>query len=184
MGEPKIEPLWKDTQGSAYEPHRADDPRGAAIFGAPSRSRPYRSALIVAAAIAGAALMVIAVDAFREWRVRVAIEQTTRASQDALQRINAENEQAKRDAQAREAMRQANLERQEAARLQVIAQRQRADEAAQRAALEAADRKEKAWAKFYRKPTACNDAVTLECANANIRAKRAFEDKYARGELP
>jgi hypothetical protein len=183
MGEPRIEPLWKDTQGSAYEPHRADDPRGAALFGAPTRSSHYRSALIVAAAIAGAALVVIAVDAFREWRARVAIEQITRANQDVLRQINAQTQQAQRDAQAREAARQATLEKQEAARLQAIAQRQRADEAAQRAALEKADRKEKAWAKFYRKPAACNDAVTLECANANIRAKRAFEDKYARGEL-
>jgi multidrug efflux pump subunit AcrA (membrane-fusion protein) len=183
MGESTFEPLWKDTQGSAYEPHRADDPRGAALFGAPARSSRYHSALIVAAAIAGAALMVIAVDAFREWRVRVAIEQMTRASQDALRQINAQNEQAQRDAQAREAMRQANLEKQEAARLRAIAQRQQADEAVKRAALEEADRKEKAWAKFYRKPAACNDAVTLECANAHIRAKRAFEDKYARGEL-
>jgi hypothetical protein len=183
MAEPTFEPLWKDTQGAAYEPHRAQDPRGSLIFGAPARSSPHRLALIVAAAIAGAAIMVIAVDAYREWRVRVAIEETVRANQEALRQANAQAQQAQRDADAREAMRQANLERQEAARLQAIAQRQRADEAATRAALEAADRKEKAWAKFYRKPAACNDAVTLQCANAHIRAKRAFEDKYARGEL-
>jgi len=45
------------------------------------------------------------------------------------------------------------------------------------------DRKERAWTRYYRKPAICNDAATVECANAFIRAKRTFEEKYPRGEL-
>jgi hypothetical protein len=54
-------------------------------------------------------------------------------------------------------------------------------------ALEAADRKERAWNKYYKKPATCegnpsNEAMT-ECANHYIRAKRQFEEAYAAGKL-
>lgn len=38
-----------------------------------------------------------------------------------------------------------------------------------------------AWAKFYQVPPKCVGAGTMECANAYIRARRAFEAKYGAG---
>jgi len=56
-----------------------------------------------------------------------------------------------------------------------------------RAAQHAAERKERAWALFYKKPAACDDsppkASLVECANHFIRAKREFEQIYAAGKL-
>ena len=50
----------------------------------------------------------------------------------------------------------------------------------------AAERKERAWAQFYKRPAACDDsppkASMVECANHFIRAKREFEQSYADGK--
>jgi hypothetical protein len=55
------------------------------------------------------------------------------------------------------------------------------------AAVEAAARRERAWAKYYKKPTQCegnpNNETMVECANHHIRAKRQFEEAYAAGKL-
>jgi type IV secretory pathway VirB10-like protein len=57
---------------------------------------------------------------------------------------------------------------------------------AQRAAQQAVERKERAWAMFYVKPPACDDnptkATMVECANHFIRARREFELLYAAGK--
>ena len=54
-------------------------------------------------------------------------------------------------------------------------------------AAEAAARKERAWAKFYKKPAQCegnpNNDTMVECANHFIRAKRQFDEAYAAGRL-
>lgn len=56
----------------------------------------------------------------------------------------------------------------------------------QRAAQQAAERKDRAWAMFYVKPPACDDNPTkttmVECANHFIRARREFEVRYATGK--
>jgi len=58
---------------------------------------------------------------------------------------------------------------------------------AQQAALQAIERKERAWALFYKKPAACDEippkASMVECANHFIRAKREFEQLYEAGKL-
>jgi hypothetical protein len=60
------------------------------------------------------------------------------------------------------------------------------DKAGGSEALEAAARKERAWAKFYKKPPQCdgnpNNETMTECANHYIRAKRRFEEAYAAGK--
>lgn len=54
-------------------------------------------------------------------------------------------------------------------------------------ALQAAARKERAWAKYYKKPPQCdgnpNSDTMMACANQFIRAKREFEEAYAAGKL-
>jgi len=49
------------------------------------------------------------------------------------------------------------------------------------------ERKERAWAKQYKKPPQCEDPsagdLLVECANHFIRARREFEQAYATGKL-
>lgn len=47
-------------------------------------------------------------------------------------------------------------------------------------------RKEDAWSRFYKKPAQCDKAdgqAFMDCANGHIRAKRQFEEQYAKGAL-
>ena len=150
----------------------------------PSRnSRGYSSLTIALAMVAVAALLLAVLAWIVRSRTEAAAERTLRSVPNALEQSQLEGQQLQREAVDREATRQARLQQQEAKRRQAIADQQRAEEEAQRAEAEAVDRKAKAWEKFYRKPAACNDATTMECANAYIRAKRVFEEKYGRGEL-
>lgn len=131
------------------------------------------------AAIGGAAVVWIAGTLFVQWRAQVAAEQIMRVGQDALQRAQAQAQQQQREAVER----QAKNEAKEAQRLQVLAEQQRGAAEARLAAQQAEERKAKAWARFFRPSPACADAATTECANEFIRAKRSFEEKYARGAL-
>jgi hypothetical protein len=55
-----------------------------------------------------------------------------------------------------------------------------------RAGRQAAERKARDWARFYKKPTQCDDNpnrdVMIECANHYIRAKRQFDETYGAGK--
>jgi hypothetical protein len=59
-------------------------------------------------------------------------------------------------------------------------------DATQRAAQQAAERKERAWARYYQKPPQCDENPTkadlVECANHYIRARRQFEASYGAGK--
>lgn len=59
-------------------------------------------------------------------------------------------------------------------------------EAALRAAYRAAERKDRAWAEFYKKPALCDEYtsrdVMVECANQYIRARSQFEETYGTGK--
>ena len=87
------------------------------------------------------------------------------AAQQAMSRVKAD--QAERERQVRE---RADGERAAAAQ-------RREDEA----------RRERAWAKYYTKPSRCDNAPSdetlVQCANEYIRAKRAFEAEYAAGKI-
>ncbi len=49
------------------------------------------------------------------------------------------------------------------------------------------ERKQRAWARYYKKPPYCVDNPTsdtlIDCANHYIRARRQFEEAYAAGKL-
>jgi hypothetical protein len=173
---------WQDTQAAPRDIEHLPARRDSTPVGPPDRARSFPLALILAVVV-GIAVASISVHAYLDWRARVALEETVRANTEAARQARLKAEQQQREEAARQQLRQAELDQQEALRLQAIRDRQSADEAARKAVTAEADRKEKAWAKFYRKPASCNDAATLECANGYIRAKRAFEEKYARGEL-
>ena len=70
---------------------------------------------------------------------------------------------------------------------QLRADQQKASGGGGSEAVEAAARKERAWAKYYKKPPQCDgnqsSDTMVECANHFIRAKRQFEEAYAAGKL-
>lgn len=175
---------WRDRDRRATElegsaPLRPWQPSGS--FGQWQRQNPL---LVIVLGIAlGTVVGWIAIAGFAQWRAQTALEQMMRTQQEAARRGQLEMQRASLEATERERRRQALLEQQEASRVQAIRERELARQEATHAAANAAARKERAWAKFYRKPSGCEDAATIECANGFIRAKRAFEEKYARGEL-
>ncbi len=63
----------------------------------------------------------------------------------------------------------------------------RASLLAAQAEQEAAQRKEAAWQAFFKPKAVCNSPpdwdTQVECGNAHIRAKKAFEEKWERGDL-
>lgn len=66
------------------------------------------------------------------------------------------------------------------------AEAQRVEELLKRQLSNEIVRKETAWSRFYRKPAECDKAegqAFMDCANGYIRAKRQFEDQYAKGVL-
>lgn len=150
-----------------------------------NRSQRMHPATVATLWIIGVILVLAIAGSVMQWRARAAVENVMRLGQEAALRAQAQGqaEQARRDEVARQEHQQARYQQQEAMRVQDIVQRQRGEDDARRAAGDAVDRKAKAWAKFYRKPSACDDAATMECANAFIRAKRVFEEKFAQGEI-
>jgi hypothetical protein len=114
------------------------------------------------------------------WSARSATEASARATATEIDRIARENQQQLEATQQAAAERQRQADAEERARADKIREQQRLAEESQRAAVGDAERKEKAWAAYYRKPPNCADAATLECANHYIRARRAFEAQYAR----
>jgi hypothetical protein len=53
--------------------------------------------------------------------------------------------------------------------------------------LTALERKQRAWARYYKKPPHCDNNPSsdslVDCANHFIRARRQFEEDYAAGKL-
>lgn len=163
-----------------YKKEQKAKARRARAADRPPRFTPLRIALgLVAAAtlaFAGLGWMVHS-------RSEAAAEVKLRSQPNVLQETQTEAKKLQTEAEGREAARKAQTQQQDAQRAQTITAQQQAEEEARRLEAEAVDRKAKAWEKFYRKPAVCNDANTMDCANAYIRAKRSFEEKYARGEL-
>lgn len=138
---------------------------------------------VVALTLIGVVLIYAIGVSFVEWRTQRTIEHARRATQQMQRDLQAQNEEMQREAADRQERRAADARGREAERLRVLAERDAAADAGRRAAIEEAARKERAWAKFYKTPTHCDQAATVECANGFIRAKRTFEEKYSRGEL-
>ncbi|HQR71314.1 MAG TPA: hypothetical protein PLE54_11960 [Burkholderiaceae bacterium] len=73
------------------------------------------------------------------------------------------------------------------AQLEATAARLRAETAAASAEQQAAARKDAAWQAFFEPKKVCDNPpdsdTQVECGNAYMRAKREFEDRWARGEI-
>jgi hypothetical protein len=118
-----------------------------------------------------------------QWRAEAAAKHILHSAQEAAAQLQAQVLRAQQEAAARQASRKADLRHREALRLQAIGEYRRAEDEQLRATRTKAERKEHAWARFYRRPPMCEAAATIECANDYIRAKRTFEERYARNQL-
>ena len=187
--------VWSDTVRRETTPEQDEPARPAAPPASPTpRARGGRNGrngrngrmqfgVVIALAVAGLVLVWIVVVTFVQWRAQSAAQETLRLSQEAQRQAQAQIEQMQREALARQAQLEAEQTRQEEKRIQAFNEQQRAADAARRAEAAAVDQREKAWARFYRPPPHCETAATMECTNRYIRAKRLFDEKYAKGEL-
>jgi Flp pilus assembly protein TadG len=112
----------------------------------------------------------------RAWMAQAAIEQITQQANKVL----IQQHQAAQAARDRAIADKAEQER---AAAYAAAARQRA----QTAATEAAVRRERAWAKYYKRPALCDNQPSnetmMKCANEYIRAKRQCDLDYESGKL-
>jgi hypothetical protein len=105
---------------------------------------------------------------FVEWRAQRAFEHIRQASQQTERNAQIRTEQIQREAADRQERRAADARAGEADRMRLIAEREAAADSVRRAVVEEATRKERAWAKFYKKPSHCDQAATVECANVSF----------------
>jgi type IV secretory pathway VirB10-like protein len=98
----------------------------------------------------------------------------------------ARKQRAEQERAEKEAVRAANQKRESEQRgSEQRAEQQRAPEAAMPLEDEKT-RKERAWAKFYKRPAHCDDPASdhaIQCANDFIRAQRQFHEAYSTGKL-
>lgn len=178
--------VWSDTVRRETTPEEEESSRPDAPVAVRARGGRHgrmQVGVVVALAVAGLVLVWIVIVTFVQWRAQAAAQETLRLSQEAQRQAQVQIEQMQREALARQAQLEAEQTRQEEKRIQAFTEEQRAADAARRAEADAADRREKAWARFYRPPPHCETAATMECTNRYIRAKRLFDEKYAKGEI-
>ncbi len=111
----------------------------------------------------------------------------THASRNILestQRQSAAVTERARSQQAESARQAAVAKR---AQLEAKAAQLRTETAEAQAEQQAAARKEAAWQAYFKPKKACDNPsdwdTQVECGNAHMRAKRDFEDRWARGEI-
>lgn len=123
----------------------------------------------------------------RHFYLRAQLEAAGRAFQQMQADMERQNAERRARMQAEQRERQRLQEAAKQAQLEADAARMRADAEAARAEQEAAARKAAAWAAFYRPAKKCDNPsdwdTQVECGNAHIRAQREFEARWARGEL-
>jgi hypothetical protein len=99
-----------------------------------------------------------------------------------LQQAAYEMEKAAKQADLQLRQQRADHEAIEEQRRQNIATQQRAESQARQQAIDAKNKKDAAWAKFYKRPTECDNNPNTEtftrCANESIKARTTFEATY------
>jgi E3 ubiquitin-protein ligase DOA10 len=141
---------------------------------------------ITLAVMVGSVIAYFLIEAVERWRISQALQEMNRQSvammknaQEEMSWRMAEERRLKMAAILEEQARKAEQDRANAERLRIEVQRKKE-------AIAAEEAKELAWKKFYTKPAHCDVAVgstLVECGNQYIRAKREFEQKYAKGSL-
>ena len=112
----------------------------------------------------------------RAWLAQQAIEQIGQQAKKMLIQQQQAN-QAARDKRLAE----------QAERDRIAAEQAAGRQQARSAASDAAIRRERAWAKYYKRSPMCDNQPSNEtmvkCANEHIRAKRQFDEDYDAGKL-
>jgi len=140
-------------------------------------SEPRRSIvgpLVVMACVVVAALTFMA-DRHRENAMTSPQSQAAKRARET-QQVDAE---ATSESARRQQERLSAFQQQEARRLQEIAAQRERESSASAMAAQAEERRQTAWAKFYRPSPKCEGSGTVECANEFIRARRKFEAQYS-----
>jgi hypothetical protein len=109
---------------------------------------------------------------FAAGQLALKLEKQSAQVRAETQRI--ENERALRQARVEAQVREQMMVEARAIQLQSEWRRQRIDED---------ERKRQAWARYFQPDVHCNEVFDVECANASIRARRAFETDYAAGRV-
>ena len=144
---------------------------------------PLSEPLKIALLAGGALLLLFVLAALVVWsNHRAAVSAAARAAQQAIELHERDNRERAEAAQRAQAEQQRAAEQQTQARLERVRDEQRRADEAQKAASDEAERKQRAWEATYRKPPGCTDMATLECSNHYIRARRAFEERYVKGQ--
>jgi ABC-type multidrug transport system fused ATPase/permease subunit len=121
----------------------------------------------------------------RAWLAQQALREIQRGAVEAAERMKRRQAETLRRMQTEQLKRAEAAERLKEAERQRLASEERAQEMVRKANIDAANAREAAWSRYYVKPKRCenpaSNEVLVECANEHIRAKRAFEKKYADG---
>jgi hypothetical protein len=116
-----------------------------------------------------------------QWRSRVVLVTATAAANREAERAAEEASREDRAAVEHEATRRQQLQAQDEARRRELDERRQAEEVALNATRADEQARQRAWTEFYRPAPGCKDATTVECANAFIRARQAFDKRYPAG---
>jgi hypothetical protein len=116
--------------------------------------------------------------------MKPAVTSATRDMTSNMQRQSAAAAERAKAQRADAAQQAAETQR---AQMEAAASQLRAETAAALAEQQEAARKAAAWSAFFKPRKDCDNPkdwdTQVECGNAHIRAKREFEDRWAKGEL-
>ena len=157
---------------SEYRPYGSGSDQGLTIWS-------------IALGVCVGSLMATAITwAVVEIRVRWELEQATAAGKQEIERSQRAIAQAQQEAALANQRAVQQREQLDAEQRRRLVEQQRVEYEAKSALQAEVIRKEAAWKKFYKPLPACvGVTASVECANEHIRAKRAFEVKFAAGEL-
>jgi len=165
---------------AAHSPEAASPPPSYRIGGGNAHlqpaTRPSRVPTLIVLGLLLACAMALGIV---QWRTHVALATATSAANREAERAAEEASREEQAAIEREAMRRQQLQSQDEARRRELDERRQAEEIALNESRAQERARQRAWAEFYRPAPGCKDATTVECANAFIRARQAFDKRYA-----
>lgn len=129
----------------------------------------------------------IAIAGFIGFAVRMYfVNQALQQFNESMRQISLQSQRSMQVSQERAALLQEAARESTNTQMVEKAAAQREAELSKRQIADEVLRKEAAWSRFYKKPAQCDKAdgqAFMDCANGYIRAKRQFEEQYAKGAL-
>lgn len=150
----------------------------------------YLAKQIAVGILIAAAAIFVGLHVYAYFVAKAAERAAAEFMQQAQQDLHESSAAVRAQIDAQRAADRAAAERRAAAELerrQAVARQTQA--AAEKAKLEQANAtaKQRAWQQFYRPPKKCENPpdwdTQVDCGNAHMKAKREFEDRWARGDI-